>query len=142
MPAGGKWGRPRQAVGPTSYRGLRLVDDDAATVYHLRGGRIYVVRPTQLVIIDQAAPYPGPDLDPELVGTAAARLVSVCGSQHETVIPGSVDLAAALVLSLRPCNHKPLISGALEVQVAGFELELGVAGRHVRAMLVLRDEPE
>src|SRR5205814_944908 len=54
----------------------------------------------------------------------------------------AVDRALALVLRLRPAHHEPLVARALERELRSLELELGIAGRRVGALQVLRDEPE
>jgi hypothetical protein len=82
------------------------------------------------------------DLDPELVGLVTTEQVAVDGGEQEAVVPGSIDRAAALVLRPRAGDHQPLVNLAVEVQVAGLELELRLARGDVGALLVLRREPE
>ena len=61
--------------------------------------------------------------------------LAVRSGQQEAVVARAVDRAGALVLGPRAGDHQPLVGGAVEVQVAGLELELGLAVRDVRALL-------
>ena len=77
-----------------------------------------------------------PNLDAEGVG------IVVVGRDLERVASLAVDRALSAELCLVTRHDQPLIAGAVEVQVASFELELRVPIGHVGALLVLRDESE
>ena len=116
------------------------MNDDAAAAQH--GRRISTVGRVHLVVVHQPATRVVPDAEAELVRAAAAVHLPINRRQHEAVIARIVDLAGAFVLRPRSGDHQPLIHRALEVQIARLELELGVAGWHAVAVLVLRDEAE
>jgi len=84
-----------------------------------------------------------PNLDTERVGTVVSR------PEHELeLVTGrrepAVDRPRSFVLGVRAAHrdHEELVAGAMEVEVSGLELELRVAGRDRRALLVLGHEPE
>src|SRR5207244_1318694 len=92
-----------------------------------------------VVVVDHGAGGLLPDLDPELV---AGDAVVVSGDE-ERVADRTVHGPDALVLRLLRAGHdEPVVAARVEVQADELELELGLAGRNTRALLVLRDEPE
>jgi hypothetical protein len=103
-----------------------LVNDDGPTTNGRR--RLGGVVGAHLVVVDHLARGPVPDLDAEPVGTPAAVHLPIGGRQQEAVIPGPVDRAPTFELGPGPGDHEPVVAGAVKVQVAGFELELGPAG--------------
>src|SRR5581483_3220227 len=62
--------------------------------------------------------------------------------EHKRVVAAAVDRAAALVLRARSGHDQPVVARAVEVETGRLELELSLAGRHARAVCVLRDEAE
>jgi hypothetical protein len=68
--------------------------------------------------------------------------VVIIGCEHELVTAFAIDRAFALELCHVPGYHQPFVTRGLEVQVASFELELGVAVRDVGALLVLGTKPK
>src|SRR5215210_4751490 len=130
----------RAAPSPLLYSVVFMDDDASATEYC---GQASIIVSTYLVVVyDGVAVVLVPDLNPELVGAAAAVHLAVNGSQDEAVVTAAVDRALALELRSRPCNHEPIIGRALEVEVSHPELEFRVAGRDIRAILVLGNEPK
>src|SRR5207237_532088 len=101
----------------------------------LRGARLGVVD-------DRVAGALVPDLDAELVHAARARLLAVQRRHQEAIAAGAVERARTLILRLGTGNHQPIVTGGVEVEVGGWELELGVALRHRGAWLVLGVEAE
>src|SRR5882724_11898418 len=116
------------------------MNDDAAAAQRRR--RIVGIAAAHLVIVYDAAVALAPDLDPELVLTAAAVYLAVNRRKHKRVVASAVDSAAAFVLRSRSAHHQPVIARAVEVEIPRLELEFGLAGWHVRAVLVLRHEAE
>ena len=95
----------------------------------------------ELVVVDQAVCVT-PDSDPDLVEAVPARSITVNARQHKPVAAAAINRAGALVLRLPAGDHKPLVTRALEVQIAGIEVEGGRPGRYARAVLVLRYKTE
>jgi len=108
------------------------VNDDVAASDRLIGA----------VVIHREARALVPNLDSERVGGGPALAGTVFARQEESVVPAVVDRAGSLELRLRSCDDQPLIGGAVEVEVAGAECKLRLAGRDCRVLLVLRHEPE
>src|SRR5690349_10264014 len=105
---------------------LLAVDDDASSAKLRAGGERRLVL-TQLIVVDRFAADLVPDLDAERVWLLVAEIVAVLRGQNEPEGSGAVDYAAALVLRLgRAVDDEPVVVGALEVQVARLELEVGV----------------
>src|SRR5947207_7499235 len=129
-----------------SARLLRMNHDVPTGDRRARGGGVRGVRAAArrdlVVVHDHAAVAVVPDLDPELVRAPAAVHGAVDGGQDEAVVAGVVDGARALVLGPGARHDEPVVDRAVEVQVADLELELRLARRYVRALLVLGYEPE
>ncbi len=115
---------------------LLLENDDGAAANRRR--RVGSVGGAHLVVVDDLVCDPVPDLDAELVGTAAAVHLPVAGGQQEAVLPGPVDRAQSFELRPGPGDHQPVVSRAAKVQVAGLELELGLARGGVCSLLYLK----
>jgi hypothetical protein len=113
------------------------VDDDVTSAGDRR--RVGAVRVADVVVVDHlVALVLVENLDAELVRATVALLGSVDGGQDEAVA-APVDRAVALVLGLVAVrDDQPVVRPAVEVQVAGLELELCVAGRDRLAVLVPR----
>jgi hypothetical protein len=116
------------------------MDNDAAATE--QGRRIGAVRRVHLVVVNQPATRIVPDADAEFVLAAAAGLLPVNGCQDEAIIARVVDAARAFVLRPRSGNYQPFVSRAVKVQTARLELELGVASRDSRPVVILRDKAE
>src|SRR5262245_48188196 len=101
-----------------------------------------VVPGAQLVVIDDLASSLVPNLDSELVRSAAAVHLPVHGAQEESIVPAAVDRARASILRARSRNHQPVAGRAVEIHARNMEVELSVPIRHDRAMLILRHESE
>src|SRR5688572_17151404 len=123
------------------YSALLRVDHDAATAEAGCGGR--PIHGTHLVVIDDGiAVVLVPDLDPELVGPAATTDLAVDRGDQEAIVAGAVDRSGALVLGPGSGDDEPLIDRAVEIQIAGLELELGITLGGGCPLLVLGDETE
>ena len=119
---------------------LRLNVDAIATKHGSRGRSIAGVARDLVVVNNDITVVLIPDLDAELVDSTTAADLTVDRGDHEAVVAGTVDRAGALELGLGAGNDEPFVIFAVEVDVAGFELELCVFVRNGLALLVLRDE--
>src|SRR5215467_15390857 len=131
-------GRPGDKPWPTIADGLSLVDDDASATERGRG--IGIVGRAALVVVDDHAGGV-PDLDSEFVDAGAIQ-IAVHGRDQEVVARNAIDGPDPLVLGLCPADREPRIRGGDERETTRLELELRVAGWHVCALGVLRNESE
>lgn len=115
------------------------MNDDAAAPQH--GHRIGTIRIVHLVVVNEAAPI-APDSDAELVHSATSIDLTINRREHKAVAATAIDCANPFVLRFRPRHDQPIVARAGEVEIARFELELGVASRGGRVRLILRDKTE
>lgn len=83
----------------------------------------------ELIVVDQSLAIT-PDSDPHPILNASTRLVPVNHRQHKPVVT-AIDRAGAFAQRKGTRYHQPVITRALEVEIACIELELRIAGRHV-----------
>ncbi|MDP3879606.1 MAG: hypothetical protein Q8Q07_04790 [Dehalococcoidales bacterium] len=114
------------------------MDDNATTGDGRR--RVSVVAIVSLIVVDNIAASLVPNLDSELVYATPAIDLAVCGSEYEAVASSPINRPGTLVLSLYPSNNKPIIAGAVEIQIGHAELELGLPGWNIGTLLVLRNK--
>src|SRR5436190_7671999 len=124
-------------------RPLRLVDHDRAAGDRLWIRGVNVARAPELVVEDHSIRVVVVrDPDPELIRSDRAHQVTVVCGEREVVAARAVHGPRALVLGLEAGDDEPLVDRCVEVEVADLEVELGLAGRNCRVLLVLRVEAE
>ena len=110
------------------------MDNDASAAERCR--RVNPVRRTKHVIVNAIDP------DPEPIAAAAATDLSVPRGKLERIVSASVDRSRSAIPGFRSGDDQPLVRSAVEVDVPCLELELRLAFRDTRALLVLRNEAE
>src|SRR5207245_3787329 len=102
------------------------------------GGRRYSSPSARLGVVDDGVVVIlVPDSNPQLVHPAPAGLLAVPCRHNEAIAAGPVDGAGTLELGLGDVHDQPVVAGALEAEVSGRELEVGLTLRDRVRVLVL-----
>src|SRR4051812_22171605 len=97
---------------PFQFPRPSLMDDNTAAANRLRIPDAVVPRSHFVVIDDHPAISRVGNLDPESIRIPVRRC------QHEVEISHPVDRAGTFVLRLRAGNYEPVVTGAVEIEVA------------------------
>ena len=119
------------ACDSTSNHALRCLksipvgmDDDLSAAESRR--RCRVIRSTEFIVVDDGMSVVDiPDFDAEQISTATAVNLTINGRHLKAKVPGPVDGSCSVVLGTCSRNDQPDVLVTVEIQVTGFELELG-----------------
>ena len=107
------------------------------------GRRIFLVTGTRFVVVnDSSAVVQVPNLYAELVTLATTEQSTVDGGEHEAIFTRPIERPDALELGTGARDNKPVVARRVEIEIAGLEFDLCLAGRDRGPLLVLGDEAE